>query len=485
MSGILKGGRLSATRSDVVDFISSLSADRRIALSTVLVNEAHVIALARCGAIKGRAAQEILKALRTLEKHEFGKRRAEDVHVLIEDSVTERTGQEVGGFMHLGKSRNDQVVTAIRMTLRGEMLSLAQLLLGFELSLVGLARKYVTSAFPGYTHLQPAQPISFGHYIMANCFPLLRDSERLLEAYDRVNLSPMGAGALAGTSVPLDRTLTARLLGFDGTVEASLDAVGGRDFALEALGVFALTATDLSRISSDLVFYSSSEVGIINLPDEFASTSSIMPQKKNPDPLELIRAKCARVGSNFNAALTLMHGLTSGYNLDYQELTPLLWESVDELNSCLRILEALMNRIKPAKGIAARDYLQFTAATEIANLLVRTENLPFRTAHQKVGLLVKSAMSQGKSFQQMGQRDWEAALGFQLDARTFRTIIRTIDLDNHLNAYRTAGSPNPRETRRLIALADRRCRELAREQKRKSVSLEVSRRFLRRTIAAT
>ena len=483
MSAILKGGRLTATSPDVVNFISSLSDDRKIAAATVQVNEAHVVALERCGAIQKPVAQKILRALRTLERHEFGKRGAEDVHVRIEESVTRRTGREAGGLLHLGKSRNDQVVTAIRMALRSRMLDLAQVLLSFELSLVSQARKYVTSGFPGYTHLQPAQPISFAHYIIANCFSLLRDSERLLEAYARVNLSPMGAAALAGTSFPLDRSLIAKLLGFDGTVEASLDAVGGRDFALEALSVFALTATDLSRIASDMLFYSSSEVGLVNIPDEFASTSSIMPQKKNLDPLELIRAKSAKIASNFNAAVILMHGLTTGYNLDYQEATPLLWQSLDELDSCLKILGALMPTIRPAQGIAARNYLQFMAATEIANLLVRLENLPFRTAHRKVGSVVQTAISQRKSLQQMGMSDWESALGIRLNAKTFRTIARTLDLDNHINSYRTSGSPNPRQTRLLIAQAQRKCTELAAEHKRRKMKLEASRRLLRRTMA--
>ncbi len=485
MSALLKGGRLKATRPDVVDFISSLEADKRIALSTVLVNEAHVVALEKCGAINKPVARKILRALRTLERHDFTHRRAEDVHVLIEESVTRRTGENVGGLLHLGKSRNDQVVTAIRMTLRSEMLGLARIMLMFEQSLLQLARMYVTSVFPGYTHLQPAQPISFGHYLIANCFSFIRDSERLLEAYARVNLSPMGAAALAGTSFPLDRALIARLLGFDGTVEASLDAVGGRDFALESLAIFALIATDLSRMSSDMLFYSSSEVGLVRIPDEFASTSSIMPQKKNLDPLELIRAKSGRVAANFYTALILMHGLTSGYNLDYQELTPLLWRSIDELNSCLEVLAALLPGIKPAKGIAARAYLQFTAATEIANLLVRAENMSFRTAHQKVGSLVKTAIGQGKSLHDVGQADWEKALGVRLNSKTFKTIARTLDLDTHINTYRTAGSPNPRETRSLIAHAQRRCRELARAHLRKTEKLEASRRLLRRTMAAT
>jgi argininosuccinate lyase len=290
----------------------------------------------------------------------------------------------------------------------------------------------------------------------------------------------MGAAAIAGTSFPLDRVLIARLLGFDGIVEASLDAVGGRDFALEALGVFALIATDLSRMSSDLLFYSSAEVGLVDLPDEFASTSSIMPQKKNPDPLELIRAKSSRVASNFSSAVTLLHGLTSGYNLDYQELTPMLWQSLDELKSCGRILSAIIPRITLDKAIATRRYLELTAATEIANILVREEHLPFRAAHQKVGHAVKTAIERGEAFRELQQSEWRNVVGYPLKERTLRLIARTLDLNRHLRAYRTAGSPNPQETRRLIARAFRRCQELRRTNRRANTKLQASMRLLRR-----
>jgi argininosuccinate lyase len=483
MSAILRGGRLKATRPDVVRFISSLDADKRIAHSTVLVNEAHVVALEKCGAIKRQVARKILRTLRVLEKRDLSKHQVEDVHVVIEEFVTRRTGEEVGGLMHLGKSRNDQVATAIRITLRNEMLELGQQLLSFELSLIGVARKCARFVFPGYTHLQPAQPITFAHYVMANYFAFIRDSERLLEAYDRINRSPMGAAALAGTSFPLDRALIARLLGFGGTVEVSLDAVGGRDFALDALAVFALVASDIARVASDLLFYSSGDVGLVTVPDEFASTSSIMPQKKNLDPIELVRAKCAKVGANFHTVITLLHGLTSGYNLDYQEITPLLWQSVDELNACLRILTALMPKIKLTKGIAERTALQFTAATEIANLLVRMENIPFRTAHQNVGSLVKLAIAQGKSPGEMSPTDWERVLGFRMKAKTLKGIVDALDLNSHINVYRSAGSPNPLETRRLIATAERRSKELAGELRRKSEAVEGSGRLLRRTMS--
>ncbi|MGP8071448.1 MAG: argininosuccinate lyase [Candidatus Bathyarchaeia archaeon] len=457
MSSVLKGGRLKGTRRDVVNFISSLESDKRIAFSTVLVNEAHVIALVRSGVIEIADARRILRALRTLEGYNFTERNAEDVHVVIEDSVTKRTSKEVGGLLHLGKSRNDQVVTAIRMTLRSEIIVLSDQLLALEFSILNSAKKHIATVFPGYTHLQPAQPISFAHYLLANCASLSRDIDRLTEAYGRVNRSPMGAAALAGTSFPLNRRLIARLLGFDGLVDVSLDAVGGRDFALEILGNCALIASDLQRIATDLIFYSSAEVGLVVIPDEFASTSSIMPQKKNADPLELTRAKCAKIAANFNSGLSIMHGLPSGYNLDYQELTPLLWESIDELKACVRILTEIIPRIAVDSKLSSRRYLEFTAATEIANILVREEHLPFRTAHHLVGSVARSALSRGVTFKDMKRSDWERALGGAIRPRTVSSIIEALDLGRHLRMYRTSGSPNPQESKRLIAQELRAC----------------------------
>ncbi|HYB66855.1 MAG TPA: argininosuccinate lyase, partial [Candidatus Acidoferrales bacterium] len=309
----------------------------------------------------------------------------------------------------------------------------------------------------GYTHLQPAQPISFAHYLLANCASLSRDVDRLTEAYRRVNRSPMGAAALAGTSFPLNRRLIARLLGFDGLVGVSLDAVGGRDFALEILGNCALLASDLSRIATDLIFYSSAEVALVSIPDEFTSTSSIMPQKKNADPLELIRAKCAKNAANFNSGLSIMHGLSSGYNLDYQEVTPLLWESIDELKACLLILTEIIPRITVGSKLSSRRYLEFTAATEIANLLVRKEHLPFRTAHHLVGSVVRSALSQGITLKDVNRPDWERGVGRSIRSSTMSSIGEALDLDRHLGMYRTGGSSNPQESKRLIAQELRSC----------------------------
>jgi argininosuccinate lyase len=479
MSSVLKGGRLKGTRRDVVNFISSLESDKRIALSTVLVNEAHVIALVKARAIEKTDARRILRALRSLESYNFPERNAEDIHVVIEDSITKRTSKVVGGLLHLGKSRNDQVVTAIRMTLRNEIILLSDQVLGLESSLLNSAKRHIDTVFPGYTHLQPAQPISFAHYLLANGASLSRNINRLTEAYGRVNRSPMGAAALAGTSFPLNRRLIARLLGFDGLVDVSLDAVGGRDFALEILANCALIASGLSRIATDLIFYSSAEVGLVTIPDEFASTSSIMPQKKNADPLELTRAKCARIAANFNSGLSIMHGLPSGYNLDYQELTPLLWESIDELKACLRILAEIIRGIAVDRKLSSRRYLEFSAATEIANLLVRKEHLPFRTAHHLVGAVARSALIRGITFKDMKRSDWERALGRPISPSTVSSIQEALNLGRHLRMYRTSGSPNPQETKRLIAQELRACERSRTRNARSQARLQRSMQELR------
>jgi argininosuccinate lyase len=463
MSSILRGGRLAPTRKEIVSFISSLHDDKRIARASVLVNEAHVIALTKAKAITKSDARKLLRALRQLEDRVPLREGVEDIHVLIEEYVTKRAGQDVGGRLHLAKSRNHQVVTAVRMVLRDKLLEVSRQLLSLENELLRLASKHLISVFPGYTHLQPAQPISFGHYLLAVGDSFLRDNQRVLETYRRVNTSPMGAGALAGSSFNLDRALEAELLGFEGFIENTLDAVGSRDFALEALSVFSIIALDLSRVAQDMIFYSSSDVGILDIPDEFTSTSSIMPQKKNPDPLEIIRARSAKVIGDCTAAATVMHSLPSGYNLDFQEITPLMWHSGDTLQSCLRILAHVISGVKLAEAIAHRDYLQYTAATEIANVLVREEGVPFRTAHRAVGHSVRMALEQEKTLSELTPKEWERGLGRRLSKKTLASIAETLDLRKHIGYYKTKGSPNPRQTAAMIRFRTRQVQLLLEE----------------------
>jgi argininosuccinate lyase len=463
MSSILKGGRLSANRADVIAFTSSLEADKRIARSTILVNEAHVMALARGKVIDKSDAKKLLRALQSLEHGiRFGKK-VEDIHVLIEESVTHIVGDKIGGKLHTAKSRNDQVVTAIRMTMRSVVLELSNMMLSVETRLLLLAQKHIMSVFPGYTHLQPAQPITFSHYLLSVVDSFLRNNERLTQFYARVNKSPMGSGALAGSSFNIDRRYVARLLGFEGLIENSLDAVAGRDFVLEFIGLLSIVALDLSRLAQDLIFYSCADVGLIELPDVFASTSSIMPQKKNPDFLEVIRARMAKVTGNTMAAATLIHALSTGYNLDFQELTPFVWSSADTLASSLKILEELIPKLRLIPDSTEKASFLLTSATEIANILVRDFGFSFRDAHRSVGKAIREAVEKKQALSELGTEDWGSALGITLDDRGLSKIRKATDPVNVVKNYRTLGSPAPEETRRMIGQRTRKLTVLKRE----------------------
>ncbi len=478
MSSILRSGRLAATRKDVVNFISSFHEDLRISRPTVLINEAHVLALRRAKIIRTMEAHKILKALQKIEQKIPHRKGVEDIHILIEEYVTRQAGEDVGGRMHIAKSRNDQAATAIRMTLRGEILEVFNAILSLESALLRLSKRHVKTLFPGYTHLQPAQPITFAHYLLANGDSIIRDAQRLIEAYSRVNLCPMGAGALAGSSFRLDRKFVAHLLGFNGIVENSLDAVGTRDFALDALGAFSLIALDLSRLAQDMIFYSAGDVGLLEIPDDFASTSSIMPQKKNPDPLEVLRARCAHVLGNYTTAAMILFALPSGYNLDFQEITPLIWRSSDTLKFGLKIATQLIPRIKVNPTISNRPGMTFVAATEIANMLVRSEGLPFRSAHRIVGRAVRTAISRKRSLSDFTAEDWYQVSGKKFHTRTIEAIDSALDLRRQVELYRSEGSPNPKEVERMIREQERQVKALTRHGNALNAKLQKSAREL-------
>ncbi|HZD11948.1 MAG TPA: argininosuccinate lyase, partial [Candidatus Binatus sp.] len=381
----------------------SIDADHRIARETVLVNEVHVVVLARAKIITWVTARKLLRALASIEKKPPSRKGVEDVHVLIEEYVTKKTGPVVGGQLHTGKSRNDQVATAIRMRLRNDTLDVGAELLNLQSKLLSLASKHTESIFMSYTHQQPAQPISLGNYLLSIADALSRDFERVLEAYSRINRSPLGAGAIAGSSYNLDRAYAAELLGFDGLVENSIDAVGSRDFLLETLALVSLVATDLARFAQDLISYSSADIGLLELPDEFTSTSSIMPQKKNPDPLEVVRARCAIAAGNSSTGLLLMHTLQTGYSLDYQELTPLVWKSIDTIQEAIRFLSRLVPSLKRGLPTTEKDGFEFTLATELANTISREASIPYREAYRMVGEAVGLAIGQEKKLSELGE----------------------------------------------------------------------------------
>jgi argininosuccinate lyase len=391
---ILRRGRLSAAKGDEINaFTSSLQADRWIFSSDIMVDKAHTAMLAKQGVIGKKDAAAILKALDKIEAagtdgvriEEF-----EDVHMAIESKLIRAVGENVGGRMHSGRSRNDEVATCVRISARKELLGLMADLLKLRKAIVGLASKNVGTVMPGLTHLQHAQPTTLAHHLLAHASALDRDFERLFDAYKYVNVNPLGSAAFASTGFPLDREYTTRLLGFDRPMDNSMDGVSARDFILTTIGAIAILETDLSRLAGELVLWSTSEFNFIELSDAYASTSSIMPQKKNPDVLELIRGRSGTVIGHMVAAFTIVKGLPYSYNSDLQEVTPQLLRSFEISRSSVRIMAGAVSTLKiNKKEMALKSASGFTTATEIADTIVRATGLPFRTAHGIVGRLAR------------------------------------------------------------------------------------------------
>ncbi len=454
MSKLLRGGRLSPTREDVVKFTSSIKDDSRLSKAVVDINKAHVVMLLEQKILKRSDGVKLLQALVKFSRANFDPS-AEDIHMAVEEAVLREIGEEAGGNLHIAKSRNDQVVTAIRMTLRKELLRLIRVVSHVQDHLLEVAEEHLKTVILEYTHLQPAQPVTFAHYLLSHYAALERDLQRLQNTYSRVNLCPLGAGALATTSFPINRDRTAELLGFSGLAENSIDAVGSRDFITETLAVLTLIAVNLSRFAEDLIIWSSPDFGVVELPDEFAGTSSIMPQKKNPEVLEVIRARASHVLGDFVASATAVKGLPSTYNLDFQEITPKLWASLENVHASLDMFHRLLPRLKVTADVSRKANASFVAATELANVLVRKYNVPFRKAHKIVGAFVKSSIERKLTFASatttMLQKAAEEVGGINLkvEAEELKALADPLVLVEACNAK---GGPAAKEVRKALNL---------------------------------
>lgn len=452
LSKLLRGARLGSTKKDVVDFVSSLEEDQRLLESVVRINKAHVIMMADQEIIDQHKAAKLLGALNRIDvKADITKADSEDVHMYVEEIVTESVGSEIGGDLHVGKSRNDQVATAIRMKLREDLVGLLLQFTELQNSILATAENHVETVVPGYTHTQPAQPITFAHYLLSFFDTFNRDIERLTESYQRVNLSPMGAGALAATSFPIDREKMAELLGFKGIIENSIDAVGSRDFLLEVQSCLTLAALNVTRLVEDLILWSSLAFRIIDLPDEFSSTSSMMPQKKNPEVLEVIRARMGDIVGDFLAVAITMKSLPSGYNLDLQEITPKVWKTIECISSSLRMLISLLPLLRVSA--LSSNLLDFTTSTELANILTRKYKLPFRSAHRIVGAMVQELVREKRSLSdatpQLIESVSKRVLGISLkvDLDDIRSCVDPLKV---VEAHKVRGGPSPEEIRRAL-----------------------------------
>ena len=373
-----------------LEFTSSIEQDRKIFHYDILVDIAHVLCLLKCGHIDVKDAKEIIRAL--LEVRDAGydalPKDCEDVHEAIEKAVTTITPS--GKKMHTARSRNDEVVTCLRMFARDKLLSLAFSILELRKVLLNIAERHVDTIMPGFTHLQYAQPTVLSHWMLAYHDMLERDFRRVLEAFGRVNKSPLGSAAFAGTSFELDRHYTAELLGFDGVVENSCDAVSSRDFLIESIFVASMCFLTLSRMAEEIVLWSS-EFGFIELPDEYASSSSIMPQKKNPDVAELIRAKAGRVLGELAGAMAIYKAMPMSYNRDFQEMNSVMFETLETTDVATILMARMLESIEFRVEIMLEKALKgFANATEIADLLAK-KGIPFRDAHRIVGRIVAEA----------------------------------------------------------------------------------------------
>ncbi|MBI3560848.1 MAG: argininosuccinate lyase [Gammaproteobacteria bacterium] len=420
-------------------FTASIGFDKRLYPHDIAGSIAHARMLAKVGVLTAAERDTIIVGLEgilaDINSGQFAWSVAlEDVHMNIETRLTERIGA-VGKKLHTGRSRNDQVATDVRLYLRDEIDAIATEVRRLQTALLDLAEPHCATIMPGFTHLQTAQPITFGHHLLAWFEMLQRDQQRLRDCRKRVNVMPLGAAALAGTTYPIDRQETARLLGFEAIAENSLDAVSDRDFAIEFAAFAAVLGMHLSRFAEELILWSSAQFRFIDLPDRFCTGSSIMPQKKNPDVPELVRGKSGRLFGNLMALLTLMKGQPLAYNKDNQEDKEPLFDSIDNVKGCLRVFADMLPhvQINPTAMLAAAQG-GFSTATDLADYLVR-KGVAFRDAHEIVGRTVRYAIETGKDLAQLSLAELQRfSSQLQADVVAVLSVEGSVAARNHLGA---------------------------------------------------
>ncbi|MGC9434634.1 MAG: argininosuccinate lyase [Methanomicrobiales archaeon] len=445
----LRRGRLDSDRDPDADrYLSSMEADRRIAGADIRVDMAHLVMLVQQGILTSEPARALMEVI--LEWHEQGMPDSvfdasfEDLFAGKEAELIRRLGPEIGGRLHVGRSRNDEVATCIRMALCTRLLDLMDALIELRRALIDRAASHQSAVMPGFTHLQHAQPTTLAHHLAAYEQALSRDFDRILGAFTRTDGCPLGSAAFAGTGYPVDRDLTARLLGFSTVVGNTMDAVSSRDFALEAMSACSILMVTVSRFCEELVMWSSGLVGFASLSDAHSSTSSIMPQKKNPDTAEVMRAKAGTVSGALFSGMMITRALPMSYNRDLQELTPHLWRAVEETTASVCLLTTMLaqvsfdtHRMEDEAGAGG------TTATDVADMLVREWGVPFRSAHAMVARAVRSGRLDARGLLEaaaaLGEEDIFAGVEISDDH-----ITRALDPRTSVASRETPGGPAPR-----------------------------------------
>jgi argininosuccinate lyase len=456
MSEKMWGGRFAAGTDSLVEaFTASIQVDRRLYAEDIRGSMAHARMLGRVGVLTEAEAEAIVTGLAQVRQEIVEDRlpfvdALEDIHMHVESRLTEIIG-DVGKKLHTGRSRNDQVATDLRLYTRGRLDDLIQALQHLQKVFIDLAEREVETILPGLTHMQVAQPVSFGHHCMAYVEMFHRDTQRLLDARRRVNVLPLGAAALAGTTFPIDRWDVARQLGFEAVAENSLDAVSDRDFVMEVLSDLAILAVHLSRLSEELILWMSAPFGFIDLPDGFCTGSSIMPQKKNPDVAEIIRGKSGRVIGDLVAILVLMKGQPLAYNRDNQEDKETFFDALDQMRASVEIMGRMLPGLQTRPAVMrAQAERGFATATDLADYLVR-KGLPFRDAHAVVGRAVRLAQERNIGLEAMPLADLQA-----LSPLIGREVYEVLVLEGSLAARDHLGGTAPRQVQAAILRARER-----------------------------
>jgi argininosuccinate lyase len=448
-------GRFRRARLPAVEtFSASLPFDRRLYRHDIRGSIAHARMLGQVGLLNAREVAAIARGLAEIEREiNAGQFRFEladeDIHLAIERRLTEKIGA-AGAKLHTARSRNDQVALDFRLFLRDEIDEVMSRVSTLRRALIGVARRHLETVMPGYTHLQRAQPVSLAHHALAYVEMLDRDRERLAQARERTDVMPLGAGALAATTLPIDRRAVARELKFRRISENSIDAVSDRDFAVDFLAAAALVAIHLSRMAEEIILWSSAEFGFIEIPDEFSTGSSMMPQKKNPDLLELIRGKSGRVIGDLVALLVTLKGLPLAYNSDLQEDKERVFDALDTVKPALELTAALWPRLRFDRAAMHAAASGFALATDLAEYLV-ARGVPFRRAHEAIGALVRDAISRRRGPSDLTLDDLRKySAVFEADALAMLTA------ENSIRARNIAGGPAPAAVRKRIKELSRR-----------------------------
>lgn len=448
------GGRFAEGPSAIMRAINnSLSFDKRLAIEDVEGSLAHAAMLGECGIIAKEDVQAITKGLKAIEQELMAgtfpfREDYEDIHMNIEKRLQELIG-EPALRLHTARSRNDQAATDTRLWLRKQIDGQLGALLAYEKALLAQADRHFDLPMPGYTHLQMAQPVSFGHHLMAYQAMGERDYQRLAAARSTVNQSPLGAAALAGTPYPINREHTAKALGFERVLANSMDAVGSRDFILEYLCAIAISAVNFSRLADEIVLWSNDRFGFIRLPDNLSTGSSIMPQKRNPDAAELVRAKAARLWGAVQTMAMVTKALPLTYSKDLQEDKESLFEAVDQFNLILAAMTAMVEGLIPNKDRLRAGLSQgFPTATDLADWLVRNLGKPFREAHHITGSLVKLAEQKGLDISELSLADMQS-----IEPLINASVFQALTIEASLNARQSQGGTAPARVKEAIAAA--------------------------------